>query len=111
VLPIVLLAIAAVIGAALSAMHFRRRGLSMPLALGHGLFAAGGLVAVLVAGLSGSLAGSWKVAFGLLLVAAVGGFALFAMHLRKSELSSPLVAMHAIAAVAGFIVLLVAALG
>lgn len=110
-LPIALFAVAAVAGGALAIRHFQRKGLPMPLALGHGAFAAAGLVALLVVGTSGSLGSAWPLALGLLMIAAVGGFVLFAMHLRKVKLSSPVVLAHAAAAVAGFVVLLVAAFG
>jgi hypothetical protein len=80
------------------------------IAIVHGLAAASGLIA-LIAAVSKSGGGSASVALGLLVIAALGGFALFSQHLRKTALSIPLMVAHACLAVAGFIALLVSALG
>lgn len=104
---LLLFAVAALAGAAMAVMHFRGRTPPRPaLAALHGVFAAAGLVLLLLAVWSlgiGSMAG---VALGLLLLAALGGFVLLASHLRSRALPSVLVVGHALVAVAGFLVLL-----
>jgi hypothetical protein len=84
---------------------------TLGLALIHGAAAAGGLVALvwLVAG-DGAPSGA-QIALGLFLAAALGGFALFAMHLRKSVLPVWLVAVHGLVAVIAFLALIVGSFG
>jgi hypothetical protein len=52
--------------------------------------------------------GAPGIALGLLVVAALGGFALLSFHLRGRALPSGLVVGHALLAVAGFVTLLAA---
>jgi hypothetical protein len=107
---LILFAIAAVAGLTMAIMHFR--GVSPPktvLAVVHGLFAASGLVALLLALIKTGFGGNPGLAFGLLVVAALGGFVLVSFHAQKKRLPSALVIGHALLAVAGFATLLVAA--
>ncbi len=105
----ILFAVAAVGGVVMAAMRFGGRELPpMGLALVHGLFAAAGLVTLLVA-VAGSGA-SWvamAAAAGFLL-AALGGFMLFAHHLRRQALPVNYVVIHGAGAVVSFVILLVA---
>jgi glucose uptake protein GlcU len=104
-----LFAVAAVAGLTMAIMHFR--GTSPPktvLAVLHGLFAASGLVVLLLALIKAGFGGKPGIAFGLLAVAALGGFALLGSHVQKKRLPSGLVVGHALLAVAGFVTLLVA---
>jgi hypothetical protein len=111
IVALVLFALAAVGGLVLALQRFSGKPLpSLPLALGHGAAAASGLVILIVfvtgeGGPSGA-----KVALGLFLVAALGGFVLFSRHLRKASLPIPLIVVHALVAVAGFVTLLITAL-
>jgi len=108
-LSLILFAIAAVAGLAMAVMHFR--GFSPPkpvLATLHGLFAASGLVVLLLALLKTGFGGKFGLALGLLVVAALGGFVLLSYHAKKQRLPSALVAGHALLAVAGFLTLLLA---
>ena len=108
-LSLILFAIAAVAGLAMAIMHFR--GVSPPravLATLHGLFAASGLVVLLLALVKTGFGGKFGLALGLLVVAALGGFALLSYHAKKQRLPSALVAGHALLAVAGFLTLLMA---
>jgi glucose uptake protein GlcU len=110
-LPLVLFAVAALAGLTMAIMHFR--GTSPPktvLAVLHGLFAASGLVALLLALIKVGFSGKPGIAFGLLVVAALGGFALLGSHVQKKPLPSALVVGHALLAVSGFVVLLLVAL-
>jgi hypothetical protein len=104
-----LFAVAAVAGLAMAIMHFR--GTSPPrtvLAVLHGLFAASGLVVLLLALIKTGFSGKPGIAFGLLAVAALGGFVLLSSHAQGKRLPSGLVVGHALLAVAGFGTLLLA---
>ena len=106
-LSLILFAVAAVGGLAMAVMHFR--GVSPPkpvLAVLHGLFAASGLVVLLLALIETGFGGKAGIALGLFVVAALGGFALLGFHARKQRLPSALVAGHALLAVGGFVTLL-----
>jgi glucose uptake protein GlcU len=104
-----LFAVAAVAGLIMAIMHFR--GQSPPksvLAVLHGLFAASALVVLLMALLKTGFSGKPGIAFGVLVVAALGGFVLLSSHVKQRALPSGLVVGHALLAVAGFVVLLLA---
>jgi hypothetical protein len=106
---VILFAIAAVGGLAMAILHFRGR--TPPpvwLAVLHGLFAACGLVVLLLAVMRAAVHGA-TVALVVLLVAALGGFTLVSFHVRRRALPNALVIGHALIAVAGFAVLLAAA--
>ncbi len=108
-LSLVLFAVAAVAGLTMAIMHFR--GFSPPkpvLAALHGLFAASGLVVLLLALIKTGFGGKFGVALGLLVVAALGGFFLLSFHAKKQRLPSAMVVGHALIAVAGFLTLLLA---
>ena len=104
---LILFAVAAVAGLAMAIMHFR--GASPPktaLAVLHGLFAASGLVVLLLALIKTGFGGRPGIALGLLAVAALGGFALLSFHAKNQRLPSGLVVGHAVLAAAGFLTLL-----
>jgi glucose uptake protein GlcU len=108
-LSLLLFAVAAVAGLTMAIMHFR--GTSPPrtvLAVLHGLFAASGLVVLLMALVKTGFSGKAGIALGLLVVAALGGFGLLSWHAKQQRLPSALVVGHALLAVAGFLTLLVA---
>lgn len=108
---LVLFALAAVGGLVLASQRLSGKPLpSLPLALVHGGAAASGLIALIVVIANGGAAGGAKVGLALFLVAALGGFFLFSKHLRQAALPIPVVIVHAIVAVAGFVTLLVGAL-
>jgi hypothetical protein len=104
----VVFAIAALGGATLATMHFRGRTvLPMPLALLHGLLAATGLVLLIAAALTmPGFGGMGLAALVIFLVAALGGFYLFAHTVRGRRLPSPVVLIHGGAAVVAFLLLL-----
>ncbi len=104
-----LFAVAAVAGLTMAIMHFR--GVSPPrtvIAALHGLFAAAGLVALLLTLIEAGFGGRPGIAFGLLAAAALGGFALLSSHVQGKRLPSGLVVGHGLLAVAGFVTLLLA---
>ncbi len=104
-----LFAVAAVAGLTMAVMHFR--GVSPPrtvVAALHGLFAAAGLVVLLLALIKAGFEGRPGIAFGLLAAAALGGFVLLSSHVQGKRLPSGLVVGHGLLAVAGFVTLLLA---
>jgi len=109
---LVLFALAAVGGVTMAIQRLKGRPQpTLGLALVHGAAAAAGLVALvwLIAGTGAQ--GLAQVALGLFLAAALGGFALFAMHLKKSALPVWLVAVHGLVAAVAFVALLAGSLG
>ena len=106
---IVLFAVAAVIGLTMAVAHFRgQTPPKLAVALLHGLFAASGLVVLLLGVMEVGMSGKPAIALGLFLVAALGGFTLLSFHLRGRALPNGLVAGHAVIAVLGFLTLLAA---
>ncbi len=108
ILTLVLFGVAAVLGLTVAAALFKKAPTSKGAALAHGLFAAGGLVLLVVILLRQPhpLLG-WAV--GLLVVAALGGAVLFANDVRRKPGPLGLVVVHAgVAVVAVVLVLLVA---
>jgi hypothetical protein len=106
---IVLFAVAAVAGLTMAVMHFRKASAPRPLlAALHGLFAASGLIVLLLAVMKAGMQGAPAAALGVLVVAALGGFALLSFHMRGRALPSGLMVGHALLAVAGFVTLLAA---
>jgi hypothetical protein len=59
-------------------------------------------------GNSGGIRGNWQLALGIFVVAALGGFLLFALDLKKKQMPSAVVVIHALVAVTAFVLLLVA---
>jgi len=102
---LVVFAVAALGGATLAYMRIVKKDVSMPLAIVHGIFAATGLV-LLILGLMGGGGMGIKLALGVFLTAAVGGFTLISYHLRSRPLPVPLVLVHGGVAVAAFVILL-----
>ena len=82
----------------------------IPLALAHGALAATGLVVLIIAVVTEHLTGKPVIALVIFVVAALGGFTLIAIHLKKKIIPAPLVLIHALAAVAAFVLLLLAVL-
>jgi len=72
----------------------------------HLLLGATGLVLVLLAVMAGEGGVIGLITFGILLVTALGGFLLAAMHLRKKVAPSGLVILHATLGVTGVLLLL-----
>ncbi len=105
----ILFAIAAAGGLVMAAMRVGGRELPpMGLAIVHGLFAAAGLVTLLVAVFGSGASWVSMVAAAGFVIAAIGGFTLFAHHLRRQPLPLNYVAIHGAGAVISFVILLVA---
>jgi hypothetical protein len=102
------LAIAALGGATLATLHFMGRPRPLPLALLHLLLAGTGLALVLRAVLADTSHMLANVAAGILVLVALGGLVLLSFRLRALPLPTPIVVVHALAAVAGYLTLLAA---
>jgi hypothetical protein len=105
-----LFVIAALAGATMAVMHFSgKTPPPVPLAVLHGVFAASGLVVLLLA-VWPHFSGRAVWALGLFVLAALGGFTLaLGFHLRGKPLPSGLIAAHGALAVLAFLILLMAA--
>lgn len=107
VIALVLFAVAALGGLILAGKHLRRQPLPMPLSLIHGGVAAAGLVALVVAAISAGGGSALLIPAALFVIAALGGFALFASHLRGKRHSTTVVFIHAGVALVAFATLLI----
>lgn len=90
---------------------FRRETIPLPLAIGHGILGAAGLVLLLLGVMQGVGGGFAKVALGVLVVAALGGFYLASFHLRGQPHPGAVIVVHALVAATGVGFLLAALLG
>jgi FtsH-binding integral membrane protein len=103
---LILFAVAALGGLIMASIRLRGSNPPLALALVHGTVAAAGLIALIVALLHASESLP-KNALVLFINAALGGYELFATHLRKKNIPVPLMLIHAVVAVGGFVVLLI----
>ena len=103
---LIIFGIAAAGGLLLAFMRVTNKPLPMPLALLHGALAATGLVLLAVAAFGAGGAERARLALGLFVLAALGGFVLFSFHLRKKQLPLGIVVVHALVAIAAFLILL-----
>lgn len=99
-------AVAALGGLVLAAHVLRGKFAPWALSLLHALLGATGLVLLVVLLLQGLAARPLLIGFGLLVLAALGGFFLASFHLRKKLPPKPVVLIHAGVAVVGFLLLL-----
>lgn len=105
---VVLFAVAALAGFTMAAIHFRTRTTPRALLAGfHGLFAASGLIVLILAVLRATSTAA-QAALGILLLAALGGFTLVSFHVRGRTLPDGLVVGHALLGIAGFATLIAA---
>lgn len=107
-IPIVLFAIAAAGGLTLIVMKFSGKGLPWPLVIGHGLFAASGLIALIINVFHDTQIFLMNLSLGLFLIVAIGGFTVLSFHLRKKKQPNSLILIHGAAAVISFILLIIA---
>lgn len=110
VLSIICFVAAALSGVFLGAVRFKKdANPPMGAALVHGVLAAAGLVLVWEHAIGHAFPGVMTLSAALFLVAALGGFLLFFLHLKDRLIPAGVVMVHAVAAVAGFVLLLVGA--
>ncbi|RAP55666.1 hypothetical protein [Oleiagrimonas sp. MCCC 1A03011] len=99
-------AVAAVGGLVLAASVLRGRLAPWALSIVHALLGATGLVLLLVLAWRGVHSPHATIALGLFVIAALIGFFLASLHLRKETAPKNVVLIHAGIAVAGFLTLL-----
>jgi hypothetical protein len=109
-LSIGLFAIAALGGLTLAIMKFAGRGLPMPLAIGHGILAAAGLVTVIIMVVQSRVNTMMNISLLLFFIVAIGGFILFSLHVMKKGQPNMLIAVHGLGAIISFVILLIALL-
>jgi hypothetical protein len=108
---ILLFAIAAIGGIILAVLHFGNKTMPLWLALLHGLVAVTGVIVLIVALTKLAAATLLMAALALFAIAALGGLTLFiGFYIPKKRLPSPVVILHALFAVAGFVTVLAFAL-
>src|SRR5690348_14599877 len=107
---LIIFAIAAVGGVVLATRVLRGKLAPWSISLIHAALGATGLILVLLALISGG-ASLIRTAFIILVVAALGGFYLASLHLRKKIAPGGVVIVHAGVAVVGFLLLAGTVLG
>ncbi|HEY1847638.1 MAG TPA: hypothetical protein VGG37_00465 [Opitutaceae bacterium] len=105
---LVIFAVAAVIGLTLAVKILKKKETSKPVALLHGLAGAAGLVILILQAVKHP-ATLLTASIVLLVIAALGGVVLFANDLRKKPGPAALVIIHALAAVAAVVLVLIVA--
>lgn len=104
----ILFGVAALGGGVMAILRFSGTELPpMGLAILHGVVAAAGLIALIVAVMGGASSKA-TIALVLFFGAAIGGFVMFSYHLRRKALPIPYVVVHGLVAVVAFVVLLLA---
>jgi hypothetical protein len=103
---LIVFAIGALGGLVLASSVLRGRLAPWSLSLLHALLGASGLLLLILAVVQGSASGRVMGALGLLVVAALGGFYLASLHMKKAIPPKGVVFMHVGLAVVGFLVLL-----
>ena len=106
-LPVVLFAVAAAGGLTLVGMKFSGKELPWPLVVGHGVFAASGLIALIVNVFSDTHHVLMNLSLILFLITAIGGFTVLSFQLRKKMQPTALILVHGAAAVVSFILLII----
>lgn len=107
---IAVFAVAALGGLVLASSVLRGKLAPWAISILHALLGASGLVLLILAVLRGEGASRATAALALLVLAALGGFYLASMHLRKQVAPKAVVFVHAGVAIAGFLTLLSAVL-
>ena len=108
---LIVFAIAAVGGLVLASSVLRGKFAPWAISLLHALLGATGLVLLLLEVVQGTAASRVLAALAFLVIAALGGFYLAALHAKKTIAPKGVVVLHAGLAVTGFLVLLSAVIG
>jgi len=104
----VLFAIAALGGVIMALLRFSGRDYPpVALAVIHGLFAAAGLITLIIAAIAPGVALSIRIALLLFLGAAIGGFSLVYYHAKSRPLPISYIVVHGLVAVIAFVILIV----
>lgn len=102
---IVVFAVAAVGGLVLAAHVLRNKFAPWAVSVLHALLGAAGLILLITLILQGNAPQQAVIGFGLLLLAALGGFFLASFHARRKLPPKAVVVIHAGVAVVGFLTL------
>ncbi len=108
---VIVFTVAAVYGLLLARMFFGAKQVRIPVALGHGVLAVTGDVLALLAIAQAGFTMLSGISAALFVIAAIGGVVLLTQHITKGAPSSQLIAIHALVAVAGYVLLLTYAFG
>lgn len=108
---IIIFAVAAVGGVVLASKVLTGKFAPWALSIVHALLGAVGLILLASEVVLGTGAGRLTAALALLVVAALGGFYLASLHLRRQIAPQGIVFIHASVAVVGFLTLLTVLLG
>lgn len=103
---IALFLIGALGGVVMAVQIFNDQKPSPLLAAGHGILVATGLLMLLIAVLTATVATAIKIGLGFLVIAALGGFYLLGQHIQDKPHSKGIVVLHALLAVIGVLFLL-----
>lgn len=103
---IIIFTIAAIGGLILATNVLRNKFAPWAISLAHAALGAAGLVILIVMVLQGAGTSRLLAALGLLIIAALGGFFLASLHLRRKIAPKAVVGLHAGIAVVGFLTLL-----
>lgn len=103
---LIIFAITALGGLILAGHVLRDKFAPWFLSLLHALLGAIGLILLIVLLAQGAVSSQIAIGFGLLVVAALGGFFLASFHVRKKLPPKAVVIIHAAVAVIGFLTLL-----
>jgi hypothetical protein len=104
-----LFALAALVGAFMAVLHFRgRTPPPVAAAVLHGVFAVSAVVPLLMGVMEAGWGTVQAKALGVFVVAALGGLYLVSHHFRGKALPGPVVVIHGLVAVIGFLMLVVA---
>jgi hypothetical protein len=106
--PVIFFGLAALGGVVLVTLKYNGKAIPLYLAIGHGIFAATGLVLLIVNVIADMSNQLMNISLVLFVVIALGGFVLFSFQLRKKPLPDLIIGVHALGAVASFILLLIA---
>ena len=103
---VIVFAIGALGGLVLASSVLRGRLAPWALSLLHAALGAAGLLLVIYAAITTGISHAALTALVILAVAALGGFYLASVHLRRQIAPKPVVFIHACVAVVGFLTLL-----
>ena len=98
--------LAALMGGVMATRHFQKKSIPKALPVIHGLLAGTGLALLGTALFTGSVSTVAWLAFGILLVAAMGGLVVLQAYLRRQRLSSGMIVTHAMVAALGLVFLI-----
>jgi glucose uptake protein GlcU len=104
----ILFAVAALVGVIMALIRFSGHDYPpVALAVIHGLFAATGLIALLMTAFAPGVTMSIRIALLIFIGAAIGGFFLVYHHAKKRPLPISYVVIHGLVAVVAFVILIV----